>query len=125
MHDLSAGTEADTVRKSIERCKENHASSFLELGAILLHVRDGKLYQDFGYPTFGDFVKDHGLSRSWAFTCAAISVRFGNKALGIQPSRLMKMLSVKSDDGTDEELLESARTLTPTASDFTAFRRAG
>ena len=110
MNELT-GSAADDVRKRIEVCKRDHANSYLQLGAILQLVRDDKLWKEFGFQSFAQFVTEHGLSRAWAYQCVAVVERWGQKAQGILPSRLQALLPIKCESpDVETELLEAART---------------
>ena len=98
------------VGKAIELAKQDHANSYLRIGAILHHVQESELWKE-THESFAQFVTDHGFSRSWAYQSIGCHVRFGERAKGILPSRLQMLLPIKAGKEEEETLLADARTL--------------
>ena len=99
-------------RQQLKEAMEDHANSYLRIGSLLSAFKKSEGWKE-GYKNFADWVTgETEFSRAWAYNAIAIAERFGDKALGVQPSRLQALLPVEIEDEEDKsQLLESAKEL--------------
>ena len=99
-------------RQQLKEAMEDHANSYLRIGSLLSAFKKSEGWKE-GYKNFADWVTgETEFSRAWAYNAIAIAERFGDKALGVQPSRLQALLPVEIEDEEDQsQLLESAKEL--------------
>ena len=103
-----------SIADALEAAKQDHANSYLKIGAILHHVQESGLWKE-THESFAQFVTEHGFSRSWAYQCIGVVERFGERAKGILPSRLQMLLPIKAGKEEEDGLLTDARLLTSEA----------
>ena len=94
----------------IEDGKKRSSEGFLMIGSALSLVLRNKLWVD-SHKDFGEFCTSVGISRSYSYKLIQAWERFGDRAKGIEPHRLLKLLPLKVEN--EEEVLEQARELTP------------
>ena len=107
MNDLTTN-----FRQQLQEAMQDHANSYLRIGSLLSAFKKSEGWKE-GYKNFADWVTgETEFSRAWAYNAIAIAERFGDKALGVQPSRLQALLPVEIENEEDQsQLLESAKTL--------------
>ena len=113
--DLQTSDQLHQIKEALRAAKEHYAGDYLVIASLLALVKRESLWKG-SYPTFVMFLQDEGISRTWGYRAVACWERWGEKAKGIIPDRLNRMLKLTFPDvETEETYLEAARTYNPGA----------
>lgn len=97
--------------QKLQAFKGDFCRNYLAIGALLLIVRDEKLWKDAGASSFVEWLTSEGLSRAWGYRCAQIYEKWNDRALGILPERLTQLLPLQMTEEQEAEMLVAAREL--------------
>ena len=96
----------------IESGKAKSSEGFLLIGSARSLIPREKLWVD-SFDNFGSYCTSVGISRSYSYKLIQAWEKFGDRAKGIEPHRVMKLLPLKLEN--EDEVLEQARELNPGA----------
>jgi hypothetical protein len=109
----------ESVRIKIEEIKKGIAGGFLDLGELLVEIRDGSYHLAWGFPKFGNWLEKSGLDMSERAAYYLMKIVSVGRELGIpretlQEVKLSKLkeiisLDVKKHGEQIKQLIESCR----------------
>jgi hypothetical protein len=119
--ELELVSRADFLRNQLSILKHNLVSGYLETGRVLREIRDNNFYQDYGYSTFSQYVKegaDIDMGERSAYYAISV-VEFAEKngisdevlqTVGISKLKSIASLPETTDGTTIMELVDKAKT---------------